>query len=186
MDRRLDVNAGFKLQARNLAESIDDLLDREKGITNDLLPILWRVNRLGNPMADDQSYKRARDAVFKAVFRNCNTNRQVYLPNPTRERHLSDTTVHVGLLAEDATPAKNTPQKRKIDGTPTNKRNIKRIAGARVFVKVLAGFPIAQLTLTMVDENGSVFPNSIVVTYVPDYDLPRLRTEATMKCDNAG
>ncbi|KAJ0363682.1 hypothetical protein COL26b_012848 [Colletotrichum chrysophilum] len=170
MDRRLDVNAGFKLQARNLAESIDDLLDREKGITNDLLPILWRVNRLGNPMADDQSYKRARDAVFKAVFRNCNTNRQVYLPNPTRERHLSDTTVH----------------KRKIDGTPTNKRNIKRIAGARVFVKVLAGFPIAQLTLTMVDENGSVFPNSIVVTYVPDYDLPRLRTEATMKCDNAG
>ncbi|KAI8242741.1 hypothetical protein K4K53_003545 [Colletotrichum sp. SAR 10_77] len=145
MDRRLDVNAGFKLQARKLTESIDDLLDREKGITNDLLPILWRVNRLGDPMADDQSYKRARDAVFKPVFRNWNTSTQVCPPNPTRERHLTDTTVHVGWLAEDA-PA---------------------------------------LAFTMVDENGSVFPNSIVVTHVPDYYLPRLRTEATMKWDDA-
>ncbi|KAJ0268201.1 hypothetical protein CBS470a_013830, partial [Colletotrichum nupharicola] len=155
MDRRLDVNAGFKLQARNvarlhnnlkaasvhrldsveLAESIDDLLDREKGITNDLLPILWRVNRLGNPMADDQSYKRARDAVFKAVFRNCNTNRQVYLHNPTRERHLTDTTVHVGWLAEDAPAAKTRRRKEKMMALRPTKRNIKGIAGGPVFVK---------------------------------------------------
>ncbi|KAF4814417.1 hypothetical protein CGCSCA5_v007744 [Colletotrichum siamense] len=168
MDRRLDVNAGFKLQARNLAESIDDLLDREKGITNDLLPILWRVNRLGNPMADDQSYKRARDAVFKAVFRNCNTNRQVYLPNPTRERHLTDTTVNVGWLAEDAPAAKTRRRKEKMMALRPTKRSIKGIAGGPVFVK-----------------NGSVFPNSIVVTHVPDYYLPRLRTEATMKWDDA-
>ncbi|KAE9583538.1 hypothetical protein CGMCC3_g418 [Colletotrichum fructicola] len=92
---------------RRRPQSNNDLLDRENGIAEDLLPVLWRVNRLGDTMADDQSYKRARDAVFKAL-----------------------------------------------------------------------SFP-------MVDENGSVFPNSIVVTRVPDYNLPRLRTEATMKWDDA-
>ncbi|KAF4850223.1 hypothetical protein CGCSCA2_v011527 [Colletotrichum siamense] len=138
MDRRLDVNAGFKLQARN---SIDDLLGRKNGIANDLLPILWRVNRLGDPMADDQSYKRARDAVFKPVFRNWNTSTQVCPPNPTGERHLTDTTVHVGWLAEDAPAAKTRRRKEKIMALRPTKRNIKGIAGGPVFVKVLADFP---------------------------------------------
>ncbi|KAF5521045.1 hypothetical protein CGCA056_v008767 [Colletotrichum aenigma] len=124
MDRKLDINAGQ-------TQSINDLLDRERGIANDLLPILWRVNRLGDPMADDQSYKRARDAIFKAVFRNWN------------------------------------------------------IAGAPVHVKVLADLPVAQLTFSMADVNGSVFSNALVVTHVTDYNLLRLRTEVTMKWNDA-
>lgn len=130
-------------------------------------------------------YKQARDVVFKAVFRTWNTNSRVYPPNPTRDRYLGDTTVQIGWLAEDAPApgAKKTPQKRKSDGTPT-KQNPKRMAGAEVLVKVVADFPISQLTFPMVDRNGSVFPNSINITYIPNYNLPRLRTEETMKWDD--
>ncbi|KAF5495397.1 hypothetical protein CGCF413_v009013 [Colletotrichum fructicola] len=92
-------------------------------------------------MADDQSYKRARDAVFKSVFRNWNTSTQVCPPNPTRERHLTDTTVHVGWLAEDAPAAKTLRRKEKMMALRPTKRNIKGIAGGPVFVKVLADFP---------------------------------------------
>ncbi|KAH0425852.1 hypothetical protein CcaCcLH18_10721 [Colletotrichum camelliae] len=174
---------------RHKVASYDDLFEPEKAIADDLIGILWRVNRLGDALGDEDSFETAREELFASVFDCWDSNGKTREPARTRERAFEDTAVLIGYLAQDAPlPAS---RKRTMDGSPApspspSKPNLKRVAGAPVCIKVVIDFPIHQLTFPMVDGNGAVFPASIVIRPVSDdVDLPTLRSDCTLKWDGA-
>ncbi|KAK2770631.1 hypothetical protein CKAH01_14602 [Colletotrichum kahawae] len=160
--------------------SYNDLLEAEKAIADDLIGILWRVNRLGDALGSAELFETAREELFASVFDRWDSNGKTREPARTRERAFEDTAVLIGHLAQDAPLVKG--RKHNLDGSPAPSPS----PSNPVYVKVVVDFPIHQLTFPMVDGNGSVFPASIVFRPVNDnVDLPTLRSDCTLKWDDA-
>ncbi|KAI8296908.1 hypothetical protein K4K61_000533 [Colletotrichum sp. SAR11_59] len=165
------------------------MLDTDKAIADDLIGILWRVNRLGDAVGSVQKFEIARKELFASMFDGWDTNGKTKPPNRTRDRAFEDTVVLISHLAQDAPLAAS--RKRTSDGSPAPlssppKSNAKRLAGAPVYIKVVVDFPIHQITFPMVDGNGAVFPANIVMRPVnDDIDLPTLRSNCTLQWDDA-
>ncbi|KAF4486240.1 hypothetical protein CGGC5_v005031 [Colletotrichum fructicola Nara gc5] len=159
------------------------MLDTEKAIADDLIGILWRVNRLGDALGSVQNFEIARKELFASVVDGWDTNGKTKPPNRTRDRAFEDTVVLIGHLAQDAIIY----CKRTSDGSPAaspspSKSNAKRLAGAPVYIKVVVDFLIHQIAFPIVDGNGAVFPANIVMRTVnDDIDLPTLRNNCTLQ-----